>query len=843
MPRNKIIHTRFRFLLLSVCVVWFTGCNISKKLKPGEYVVDENVIEETARTSVDKEQLEPFIRQKPNRKLFRKINFYVWWYNLFSDSCIQIRKEKRNARYDVYNSKKLEKYRALNEERERKGKKPKEPVLKNKDKPLFRENLRGIGEPAVIYDSSLASQTRVQLQKYMFQKGYFNNVVTDSVIRNEKKRKAVVKYTITPGRAYYVNRVSYTIQDTKVAAYVYKDTLHSLIKAGRQYDAELLQKERERITALLMNNGFFYYENAFTYFNVDTSLNSHKVDIEICEKQFPKLYSSASDSVVYVNHSQYTLNDVYMITEPFQGKIEDAYFKDTIRVAEKNCIFLTNTSLKYREKVLAGYLRFEKGELFQREKAEATYKRLLNLGIFKSVSIRFIKNNTLPHSFDVYIICIPLVKQSLSAETEGTNTAGNLGVDGSLIYQNRNFFRGGELVEIKLQGAVLAQRLLSDQDANTNNLGLNNTSLGLNDVQKTFNTIQFGPQANFSVPRAFFPFSLFRFPHESAPRTFVNTSLNYQRRPDFNRVISSISYGLTFKSHNDILKHEIIPFEGYIVRANLTTSFRSQLLALNDFFLLNSFIDHLTTLSKYSISYNSQAVNNASKRAVSYFKINLMSSGNILRGIHTITGQPRDTAGRYLLFKIPYAQFLRADIDYRLYVPIRNKSRTVYRGAIGIGKPLANLNVLPYEQSFFGGGPNSVRAWRARTLGPGGYAQPDTVFTRFDKIGNILIEGNAEYRFHIIKSFYGALFADVGNIWLLEKNASKPKGEFRIDYFLNQFAFGGGAGLRWDLNFFVIRLDLAMPLKDPSFEEGNRWQIDKKPWRKTVANFGIGYPF
>jgi outer membrane protein assembly factor BamA len=831
----KILFFGKRLWRLGLMCLLCTSCNVSKKLKPGEYLVNSYEIVDN-KTNIDKENLEAFIRQKPNRKFLRFIHFYVWWYNLFEDSCIQQRKAKRNAKYDIQNAKRLEKYRLKKIEREKKAKHTKEPQLKDKERLLFRENLRNIGEPAVIYDSALTAQTRIQLQKYLFQKGYFNNDVKDTVFKEEKTKKAKVKYYITPRKAYFINSIRYTILDEKVATYIYKDSMHTLLKVGRQYDAEVLQKERERITTHLMNNGYFYYENAFTYFNVDTNFKDHTVSIVLVEKKFPKTFSSSNDSIIYVNHSQYTIDKVYMITELFAGKLEDAFFKDTVRVPNNICSFLTNTKLNYRAKVLASYIEFEHGELFQRDKAERIYKRLLNLGIFRSVSIRFVKSSNVNKAFDAYIICVPLIKQSMAAETEGTNTSGNLGIDGSLIYQNRNFFRGGELVEIKMQGAILAQRLLSAQDVNA-------TSLGLNDVQSTFNTIQFGPHANFSVPRAFFPFSLFKFKHEAAPRTFINSSLNYQRRPDFGRVISSINYGLTFKSNRGILKHEIIPFEGYVVRANLTSSFRNQLLALNDFFLLNSFIDHLTTLSKYALSYNSQVINNSSKKTVSYFKVDIMSSGNILRGLYNITGQPKDTAGRYQLFKIPFAQFLRGDIDYRLYIPIRNKSRVVYRGAFGIGKPLSNLSVLPYEQSFFGGGTNSVRAWRARTLGPGGYAQPDSVFTRFDKIGNILIEGNAEYRFHIIKSFYGALFADAGNIWLLEKDITKPRGEFKIDYFINQFAFGGGLGIRWDLNFFVVRLDLAMPLKDPSFEEGNRWQIDKKPWNRTVANFGIGYPF
>ena len=164
------------------------------------------------------------------------------------------------------------------------------------------------------------------------------------------------------------------------------------------------------------------------------------------------------------------------------------------------------------------------------------------------------------------------------------------------------------------------------------------------------------------------------------------------------------------------------------------------------------------------------------------------------------------------------------------------------RIAGGIAKPFTNLSVVPYEQSFFSGGPNSIRAWRARTLGPGGY-DPSNSTTRFDKIGDILLESNFEYRFHIINSFNGALFIDAGNIWRIEANDDKPNSEFLLNKFADQIAIGTGMGIRWDLNFFVLRLDLAVPIKDPKFAVGNRWTFDKKPFEYLVANFGIGYPF
>ncbi|MGZ4036701.1 MAG: translocation and assembly module lipoprotein TamL, partial [Bacteroidia bacterium] len=455
--------------------------------------------------------------------------------------------------------------------------------------------------------------------------------------------------------------------------------------------------------------------------------------------------------------------------------------------------------------------------------------------LFRNVLIQFVKNPKANDMLDCYIICTPLVKQSVTFETEATNTSGNLGIAGNLLFQNKNFFKGAELVELKLNGSVAAQK----QFKSTSQDNINN----VNDVTNTFNTLQFGPELKFSVPRAVFPFSVIPFKKDAFPRTFINTSLNYQSRPEFSRVITSIDYGFSFKSRKGLLKHDLIPVEVYSVKAKLQSSFKDELTNLGDYFLLNSFIDHITTLSKYSITYNNQQNANNSNHTVNYLKVNVASSGNILRGLFNLTNQPKDTLGRYKILNVPFAQFLKLDFDYRLYVPLYKKSRLVYRFAAGAGKSLANLNVLPYEQSFFSGGPNSVRAWRARTLGPGGYAQPSTVNSRYDKIGDLLLEGNFEYRFHVFKDFYGAFFADAGNVWLLHKDPAKPLGDFEVNRFYKEIALGSGLGIRWDLSFIVVRVDAAIPIRDPKYTEDDRWTFNKKPFKSIILNFGIGYPF
>ncbi len=829
-----VLLKKFRNRALSVLFILIAfGCNPTKKLLPNEYLVNKAVVSNTKETNLPKEDFEAFIRQKPNRKLFRVFHFYVWWYNLFDEKKIIELKRKRNVRYDTINAERIRKIDIKNIERAKKGKKPKIPKLKDKDEPILRESIRDIGEPAVVLDSSQTEQTRSQLSKYLFSKGFFNNHVTDTIVLEKDNKRATIEYKVHANYPYKISNITYKMDDEKLGALILNDTIHTLLKRGMIYDIDKFQDERQRITEYVLNNGYYYFENAYIGFNIDSNATKHTVNVELHLKKFTRAFSSTNDSLIFVNHTRYKLQNVYVITEQVVGNLREIPFKDTLHVKNKSIVYLLNQPLAYRKVLIANYIDLYKGQLFRKDTAEQTYKQLLGLGIFKNVSIKFLKSVDFNNQLDCYIVCSPVVKQSITTESGVTNTSGNPGFDLSLVYQNKNFFKGGELIELKLLGSIIGQKQFNSEDQ---------TNPNINELQKIFNTVQFGPELTFSVPRAFFPFSLLPFTKEMSPRTYIKSSLNFQSRPEYSRVITNINYGFNFKSNQGRLRHDVIPFEAYLIRAKLTNNFSDYLASSNDAFLANSFQDHITTLSRYGLTYTSKENSNTSRKPVSFIKWNIMSSGNILRKYYENSGDEADSLNRYLLFKIPFAQFLRTDIDYRIYIPVRKKSRLVYRVAGGIGKPLTNLSVIPYEQSFFSGGPNSVRAWRARTLGPGGY-DPTNSQTRFDKIGDILLEGNIEYRFHIIKSINGAMFVDAGNIWRLKKDSAKPNAEFLLDKFYKEIAMGAGMGLRMDLGFFVIRFDLATPLRDPKYAEGDRWTYDKKPWTNIVANFGIGYPF
>lgn len=819
-------------------LIFNSSCNINKHLIENEYLVEKNTVSKNG-TSLDKSGIEAFIRQKPNRKILKLFRFNLWLYNQVNQQKMLAYKEKRNLRYDKINEKRLAKNAAKNEKRVAKGKTAKLPKLKNKEKPTFRESILEAGEAPVILDPSLTKITVNQIQQYVFSNGYFDSKVQDSVVLDKKHKRAKVYYNISKSTPYTIQSITYKIEDPLLEPFIYNDTTASLIKRGAVFNESILQKERGRITNNQLNNGFFFFASDYIKYLVDTNLTGNNVHLTLIISKYSESFSGSNDSLVYINHPRFHLQNIYVILETipdFRGKASDIYMKDT--TLYNDITFLHNNKLLFKRKDISRCLSVTPGQLYQQDLAEDTYKELTGLKVFKTVFLQYVKNPYYSDKLDCYIVCQPVVKQAITVEVEGTNTSGNLGVAGNIVFQNKNAFKGAELVELKLKGSLTAQKALNS----------NEPSADLTNIQKIFNTFQFGPELSIYFPKPLFPFTLFYYKKNekekrffSQPKTILNASLNYQSSQLFTRTIANVSYGFRFNNSKGLLTYDIVPIEAYTVKAQLTDAYQATLYSSKDYFLLNAFQDHLTTLSKLSATYNNQNV--PKKNTLTYLKITLSSSGTILRGFYNVTEQPKDSLGRYKLFSIPFSQFVKAEVDYRLYFKIRKLDKLVYRFAGGIGKPLANLSVLPYEQSFFSGGPNGIRAWRARTLGPGSY-DPSNSTARYDKIGDVQLESNLEYRFHIFKSFYGAWFVDAGNVWTLNKDPNKPNGNLDASRFYKEIAIGSGFGIRYDFSFFVLRLDAAVRIRDPQYTENNRWTFDKQPIRNTtILNFGIGYPF
>ncbi len=814
-------------LLIILLPLLFNACKPARKLKEGEYLLNKNhVIDKD--TKIDKTEIENYIKQKPNRKIFFSFRFHLWLHNLVNEDHI---KRKRIA-----HDKKIEK---RNMRRVAKGKSE-----KKNDHQLFGEWLLSIGEPPVILDSLLMHKSAKQIRLFLNNKGYFISSVTDSVYKH--KKEADVFYKIKASAPYTINAVDYKIPDEILKYYVYADSSNTLILKGNNYDVDVLQKERERITYELNNNGYYLFTKDYIYYTIDTTIGNKKVNVILGIKNFAHKYSDYADSIVEAPHQRFYVNNIY-IQPDFVSKKLDNLQKDTI-VADGYYVLHTG-KLRYKTKVLLSSVFIHKGELYQLKNIEDTYKRLSDLKAFKSINIFFVPNKG--DYLDCYIQLSPILKQSFTIEIEGKNTSGNLGIGGSIVFQNRNVFKGAEVLELRLKAGVEAQKVFNSK----NGTGINNLS-----NSALFNTAEIGPEGNIYIPRFLLPFKV-KASKQSNPKTIFTSSFTYQRRPDYSRYITNLSFGYTWKE-SAAIRHTINPIMINYVRVFLQPAFETYLDdQVRNLYVRNSFSNHLSTSTRYTLVYNEQDIKKLGN--FSFFKFNAESSGNILRGIYDLGNsiQPntfaKDGQGEYKLANIVYSQYLRTDADYRFYYNLNDISKIVFRIAAGIGKPLKNFPQLPLERIFYSGGANGIRAWQSHSLGPGSYA--DDGKYSYDQFGDGQLEGNVEYRFKIFKMLNGAYFIDGGNTWLGKPRIDRPGGDFQFNRFYKEIAIGSGIGLRFDFNFFIIRFDLGLKVRDPQFEENKRFIIQnlfnpawKNDYQSThnntkydffTFNIGIGYPF
>ncbi len=832
-------HTTYnKFIVIGLIPLLLFACRPVRKLKQGEYLLQKNHIIDKD-TKIDKGEIEAYIKQKPNRKILLLFRFHLWLHNLAN--------EERIKRKRIVHDKKNEN---RNNRRIGKGKKPKEY-----NRQLFGEWLLNVSEPPVIYDSLLAKKSAKQIKLFLNNKGYFISSVSDSVVHWRRKKRASVYFTITAQKPYLINNVEYKIPDALLNYYILADTANCLIKPGKNYDVDVMQQERERITNELSNNGYYLFTKDYIYYEVDTTLPDNKINVTLGIKNFAYKYSDYSDSIVERPHQRFYIKNVY-IQPDYVSKKMDYLKKDTIRIEsgtgkeiadsvkgkEVDYYILHTESLKFKTRVLLNCVFVRKPELYQLQNVEDTYKRLSELKSFKTINIFFKPAGG--DFLDCHIQLSPIAKQSFTLETEGTNTGnGNLGISGSIVYQNRNLFKGAEVLELRLKGGIEAQKT-----ANSNSANISPTS--------QFNTIEIGPEMNIYVPRFVIPFNV-KASKRSNPKTIFTSSFNFQQRPDYTRYITNLSFSYTWKETAK-KRHTISPFVINFVKVDLQTNFLDN---INDLYLINSFTDHLATSTRYTFTFNEQ--NTKKEENFTFFRASGESSGNILRGIYNTANSfnentfAKDNNGSYTLFDVAYSQYLRVDGDLRYYFNSNEINKVVFRIAAGIGKPLANFKALPFERSFFSGGANGIRAWQARTLGPGSYNDGEEI--SFGQIGDGQIEANVEYRFKMFKMLKGAIFVDAGNTWLQKKDVGRPGGDFQFDRFSKEIAVGSGIGLRADFSFFIIRFDVGLKVRDPKFDENKRWVIQNlfdAEWKRVYRlensnrkydfftfNLGIGYPF
>jgi outer membrane translocation and assembly module TamA len=761
-----LLKVTYSFLLLSLFAIFLLGCNPTKHVKPNELFLKKNTIKIDTR-KIDKDELKNIVKQKSNRKILNTFRYHLGLYNFVN---------KKNT-----------------------------------------TNIKDVGEPPVIYDSLLTVRTLKQLKLYVDNKGYFDSKVSfNTKIRNNKIK---VEYQIDAGDPYIIKKVDYILADDSLKKLAVNILFKTLVKRKQPFDADVFDKERERIKKAMRNEGYYYFNKDYVTFKIDSTIGNKELLVSLYINN-QVVNDKENDTIYEKPHSKYYINDIdIFLSKDFKDK--NLLEFDT--VSFKNILLHYDGKLKYRPRMLNHGVSLNKNGLYLSDDQQNTYRYLSELNLFRNINISFddIGNNRL----DAKIFLTPSLTKSFSIEGIGTNSGGNLGIEGNLIYNNKNLFKGGEHLTIKLNGGLEAQQLINDNQEDINLFGL------------PFNTLEFGPEVNLEFPRFLLPVNLEKFSHKANPKTNLNFLLNFQTRPEYKRTLTQATFGY-FWNESAFKRHTINPINISVINLNPTPDFQDRIDNEDNPFILSSFQDHFINSTTYSFVYNSQTVNKI--KDFEFFKFNIEFAGNIQSAYNKITNKPFDNpeTESYNIFNIRYAQFVKTDIDIRFYGQTRTTS-FVKRINVGLGKPYGNLNALPFEKSYYGGGANGIRAWQARSLGPG--SMPDSLSENsLSQIGELKIEGNLEYRFDVTKIVEGAAFMDVGNIWILAEDSTRPNAEFNPQRLWQDIAAGVGLGLRLDFNFFLIRFDLAVKLKDPSSNTPKKIDLI---WNKPTLNLGIGYPF
>lgn len=684
-------------------------------------------------------------------------------------------------------------------------------LFRNKKENSFFGKIRDKnGEPPVLLSQVDLQQNIRVLQSHMENKGYFRAAVAgDTVVR---RKKGHARYNVTAGAQYKIAAVQFPADTSILTKTIAEAAKETLLVPGKPFDLDVIRAERSRIDAYLKERGFYYFSPEFILVRTDTTIGNNQVNMYVTVKNDAPLES----------RDVYRIKDVYIYTGySLNMQRVDSSLAHAEDYKGYNII---DRRKRYKPSLFSQTLKFKPGDIYNRTDHNYTLSRLVNLDLFKFVKNRFEKNTATDSAYlDAYYYLTPLPRKSLRAELTTITRSNNL--NGSLLsvtWKDRNLFRGGEHISISAYSGSDVQ---------------------FSGALKGYNAIRFGGEINIGIPKILGPFK-FNVKGGYMPRT--NIQLGYDM---LNRVklysLNSFRAAYGYLWNEGIVKqHELYPISvNYVQPSRVTDEYRK--LISQDTLLARAVQKQFILGSKYQYNYNELATGVQPSSAY-YFNALLDLSGNIA-GL--VSGADVKGGKEVTIRNVPFAQYIKVELDGRFYRKVGLYSTWANRVIAGVGIPYGNSVQLPFIKQFFIGGNNSLRGFRSRSVGPGTYKFVDTVDFLPDETGDIKLELNTEFRFRLTGPLYGALFLDAGNIWLMSDSnwTHKPGSQF-TSKFLSQLAMDAGFGFRFDITLFIIRLDIAFPIRKPW--EKNPWVIDQvrffnKPWRREniVYNLGIGFPF
>ncbi|WP_299488507.1 BamA/TamA family outer membrane protein [uncultured Allomuricauda sp.] len=858
--RNR---AKIGLLLLMLSMV---ACNTLKKVDDGEFLLSKNSIYADS-SKITSSDIKGLISQKPNSTLLG----YPLRLNLYN-----LAKENPDSSFQDWLHRKEKREKRLNN------------LLSQKQVNRLKESfvvkgasdfLKRIGEAPVIIDTALTQKSVDRIKAYYNSKGYFNNSGTFNIVKGKRKKRAEVEYQITLNKPFYIDTLQKNITSPQLDS-VYNDAFNqSLVKSGDQFDLSHFTVERERLTTLFRNSGFYNFQESSINYDIlrDTTkvADDQKMDVQLNIQKPRSINDSSTTDNTYKIHRFKKIN---IYADYLIGGSTDSLKS----IDHENYTIYYNDKLKYKPKALTDAIFFEKDSIYRDLDRIRTYRQITNLNTFKYPNIEFITEIDNPLlTTNIYLAPRPKFSLNLDFDVTHSNIQ-RVGTAFSASVITRNVFGGAETLNISARGSV---GLLNDRGSSL--------------ASGSF-TSEIGGDINITFPRIWLPFNTEKIiPYYMLPQSRFLVGTNFQKnigldKQSFNTVLSynwnpSNSLRNSIELMNVEFVRNVNPDNFYNVYQNTFSNLddiaddfqddpqysaffetptnpdpNDPLVLIvptgaNDFVqaVLNNEIpvsqedleevnsieerrqrlteNNLIFASNYSFSKNSKV--DINDNDFYQFRMKLESAGNLLSALDGVIPYNKNDNDQLLVFGVPFSQYFKTEFDFIRHWEVADSKVLAFRSFLGLAIPYGNSESIPFVRSYFAGGSNDNRAWNAYELGPG----KTNNINDFNE-ANLKLALNLEYRFPIAGDVKGALFADAGNIWNVFDNEDNPDAIFSGFDSLSDIALGTGFGLRYDFTYFVFRLDIGFKTYNPAEEASKRW-FRQYNFKNAGFNIGINYPF
>lgn len=691
----------------------------------------------------------------------------------------------------------------------------------------FNRWIQRVGSAPVIYDSTLTAASAAQLHMALNNKGYMNNRVSYHVQADSAHKKARVNYNITLGDPYYIRSIAYDINDPALERIVLADTATAPVHEGSLLDHNRLDEWRTEITRRMRNEGYYAFNKEYVTFMADTAAGSRAVDITLAT--MPPYDNDRMP--YYKQHRPFRVRQVTFVTsyDPVTMHDGNYYGRDTVEIKGVRIFYGDDRYL--RSKVIAECNYIEPGGRYCSDDIDRTYRALSRLGIVKFVNIVTQPVGEIDGDLwlDTYVLLQRDKLQSVSFSLEGTNSEGDLGFGVGVDYQHRNLLHGSERFNAKFR--MRYESISGDLGGLINN-----------------NFSEYAAEVGITFPKFKFPFLSGNFKKKIQASTELATSFDFQKRPEYTRIIAGAAWRYTWTEQQGRMRHRFNLLDlSYVYLPRSKADFLD---GITNPLLRYSYEDHFIMRLGYNFYLSNKQTKTSSSPMARTFQRDVYTvraaaetAGNLLYGISSLTGQNRETDDSYKVFGIRYAQYVKLEGEYAHthYFDMRNS--IAMRVGLGVAVPYGNSTVLPFEKRFYAGGANGVRGWGVRTLGPGSLNASNSQNSFIYQCGDIRFDASVEYRAKLFWVIELGLFVDAGNIWTIRDYEDQPGGVFKFNKFYEQIALAYGLGIRLNFTYFLLRFDLGMKAHNPATGQEHWPLVHPRFKRDSEFHFSVGYPF